>query len=180
MSISIVACPRCATLLLHDTVQCHPCKHIIRPDRVGELRESALPSDDAVQKDLEKCKQCGETYRTGLVRCWSCGAFTRPEIEAAYYRLLRGHARSLAAAGQRTDLKELTEEEARQSYEGDDDLSPLPAGDFLSPDVSAVDQDFELSDDFLMRDDVGIPPLLPAGFGDDDEDEPPPPRSSDR
>ncbi len=169
MSISIVACPRCATLLLHDTVQCHRCKHIIRPDRVGELRESALPSDDAVQKDLEKCKQCGETYRTGLVRCWSCGAFTRPEIEAAYYRLLRGHARSLATAGQRTDLKELTEEEARQSYEGDDDLSPLPVGDFLSPDVSAVDQDFELSHDILLRDDVAVPPPVFDSSEDDFE-----------
>ena len=34
------------------------------------------------------CRKCSEVNGVGLVRCWSCGAFLREEIEAIYHRML--------------------------------------------------------------------------------------------
>jgi DNA-directed RNA polymerase subunit M/transcription elongation factor TFIIS len=151
MSISIVACPKCGTLLLNDTAQCHRCRHVLRPEQAAHYREAALPSDAAVQEDLETCKQCGETYRKGLVRCWSCGAFTRRDIEEAYYRLLRGHAFSMAVAGQRHDLPEISPDEVRKGFWADDDsFRELTR----SPEVDAQDEDFELSGNISLREDT--------------------------
>lgn len=151
MSIAIVPCPKCNTLLLKDTVQCHRCRHVLRPELAVQFRDVSLPSDSAVQDDLETCKQCGETYRKGLVRCWSCGAFTRPEIEEAYYRLVRGHAHLQALADERLTLREITEEE-RSRYWSDEENSQYSAAQPLGEEISAVDDDFELSAHIRLKD----------------------------
>ena len=151
MSISIVSCPKCGTLLLNDTAQCHRCKHVLRPEQAAKFRDVSLPSDAAVQEDLEKCKQCGETYRKGLVRCWSCGAFTRPEIEEAYYRLLRGHAFSMSMAGQHHELRELTEEETRGRFWTDEEAMQRFVTPSRDMEVDAMDEDFELAGNLSLR-----------------------------
>uniref|UniRef100_A0A7C2JWQ0 Uncharacterized protein n=1 Tax=Schlesneria paludicola TaxID=360056 RepID=A0A7C2JWQ0_9PLAN len=104
MTISIVTCPQCNAMVLSDAAHCHVCNHsfVEDPGRVAEPH--ALPTDHLVADDLETCRHCGETYRTGLVRCWNCGQFTRAEIRAAYDQMLKVQTRSLA---QRVDLKEL-------------------------------------------------------------------------
>ena len=33
------------------------------------------------------CPQCGEKVRGGLVRCWNCGAFMRPDVAARYAQM---------------------------------------------------------------------------------------------
>ena len=35
----------------------------------------------------DPCPSCGVLVRRGLVRCWNCGSFMRPEIAAAYERM---------------------------------------------------------------------------------------------
>ncbi len=84
MAIQIINCPSCGTFLLDDTAECHSCGHVLNENRAAETQRHSLPTDAAVDDDMEACTNCGETCRKGLVRCWNCGAFTRPDIEAAY------------------------------------------------------------------------------------------------
>lgn len=164
MSISIVSCPKCHTFLLSDTAQCHRCRYVINPTQAAQFRDASLPSDAAIQQDSERCRQCGETYRKGLVRCWSCGAFTRPEIEDAYYRLLQGHAQSVNAAGKHYELPEISQEDILRQYQAED-MARQPV---QTQEVAAMDEDFELTGNLRLLDDrptsaeVGPIPLIPA------------------
>ena len=92
MKMQIVSCPHCGTSLLEDSEQCHGCGHALehqpeaqKPTKLSGLK--TLPTDNAVDEDMEACPSCGETCRTGLVRCWSCSTFLRPEIEASYRKM---------------------------------------------------------------------------------------------
>src|SRR5262245_53219044 len=148
MSISIAACPKCGTFLLSDTAQCHRCRHVIHPDQASNYRDSSLPTDAAIQQDMERCRQCREACRKGLVRCWSCGAFTRPEIEAAYYRLLQGHQQT--PSKQRYELPELSIQEVRQQFWAEEDLQRGGTRPAMTAEYMAVDDDFELTGSFSL------------------------------
>ncbi len=87
MNISILTCPQCNAMVLNDAARCHVCDHVLDHEREEDDHVPTLPTDHAVAEDLETCTGCGETYRTGLVRCWNCGAFTRQEIKDAYDRM---------------------------------------------------------------------------------------------
>lgn len=152
MSISIVACPKCGTFLLNDSAQCHRCRHVINAELATQFRDTALPTDAAIQQDMERCRQCGETCRKGLVRCWSCGAFTRPEIEAAYYRLLQGHSSAVNSANQKYELPEISAEEGKRIW-GKEDRPAAPVS-AQSSETAAVDDDFELTGDLRLLEDV--------------------------
>ena len=84
MAIQIISCPACGTFLLEDTADCHACGHVLNANQVETTQHRSLPTDQAVDEDMDLCPTCGESCRKGLVRCWNCGAFTRPEIEASY------------------------------------------------------------------------------------------------
>src|SRR4051812_23831582 len=84
MAIQIINCPECGTFLLDDTAECHACGHVLNADLAETTRRSSLPTDQAVDDDMDVCSTCGESCRKGLVRCWNCGSFTRPDIEKAY------------------------------------------------------------------------------------------------
>ena len=86
MAIQIINCPSCDTFLLDDTAECPECGHVVHADRAAKTQHQSLPTDAAVDGDMEACPKCGETCRQGLVRCWSCGTFLRPDIEASYLR----------------------------------------------------------------------------------------------
>ena len=91
MKMQIVSCPKCGTNLLHDTAQCHACGHVIDQRSAAQLKQiksRQLPTDNAVAGDMQDCPSCGETCRMGLVRCWNCSTFLRPEIEASYRQKL--------------------------------------------------------------------------------------------
>jgi len=152
MSISIVSCPKCNTFLLSDTAQCHRCRHVLHEDRAEQFRDASLPSDAAIQQDSERCRQCGETYRKGLVRCWSCGAFTRPEIEDAYYRLLQGHAQHVDSVGQHYELPEITTEQIRLQYQAEDRQQAAESA-VRTQEFAALDEDFELSGNLRLLED---------------------------
>ena len=89
MSVSIVPCPSCNSLLLSDTVQCPTCKHILDPERATDLPEIRLHSDSDSQSAAAEveCPDCGEMVRSELVRCWRCGAFLRSEIAETYQKM---------------------------------------------------------------------------------------------
>ncbi len=86
MAIQIINCPSCETFLLEDTAECPECGHVVHAVRAEETQRRSLPTDAAVDGDMEACPKCGETCRQGLVRCWSCGSFLRADIEASYMR----------------------------------------------------------------------------------------------
>ncbi len=86
MAIQIINCPSCDTFLLDDTAECPECGHVVNADRAANTQRRSLPTDAAVDDDMGACPKCGETCRQGLVRCWSCGTFLRPDIEASYLR----------------------------------------------------------------------------------------------
>ena len=89
MKMHIVSCPHCGTYLLHDTAQCHACGHVIdqrSASQFKQIKNRELPTDGAVSDDMKECPNCHETCRNGLVRCWNCSTFLRPEIEESYRR----------------------------------------------------------------------------------------------
>ena len=86
MAIQIINCPSCDTFLLDDTAECPECGHVVNANLAANTQHHSLPTDAAVDGDMEACPKCGETCRQGLVRCWSCGTFLRLDIEASYRR----------------------------------------------------------------------------------------------
>lgn len=132
MTIAIATCPQCGTLVLNDTPECVQCHHVFDRQMAGKLSQ-ALPTDAAVADDLERCRHCGETYRKGLVRCWSCGSFTQDEIAASYAKMVANH-------GGRPPLAvELQEVNIPVEGLNLDESSPVAST------TNDDDQDFELS-----------------------------------
>jgi len=84
MSVSIVPCPQCNTLLLSDTIQCPTCKFVFDTDLAAELADvGGMVPQSAGEIP---CPDCGEMCRPELVRCFNCGGFLRDEIAQSYLR----------------------------------------------------------------------------------------------
>ena len=180
MTINIINCPACGTFLLDDTAECHSCGHILNADRATAPERNLLPTDQAVDDDMEVCSNCGESCRKGLVRCWNCGAFTRPEIEAMHRQRVESgseevdrnfdlpvlDATSITEADSRRHRHLATPEAllealpvAREEGDGSDDFE-------LSEDVqlSDIDEDaFDLADDIYLQSggETGVEAPLP-------------------
>jgi hypothetical protein len=88
MKMQIVSCPRCGTFLFQDTAECHSCGQVLHHTH-PPLRQRGAALDMGAADDVRACSNCGETCRAGLVRCWNCSAFLRPEIEESYRRMLQ-------------------------------------------------------------------------------------------
>jgi predicted RNA-binding Zn-ribbon protein involved in translation (DUF1610 family) len=55
------------------------------PSRGTPAEDAApLPSQAAVTASEHPCPECGEMVRSGMVRCYNCGAFLRKEIAQKY------------------------------------------------------------------------------------------------
>ena len=87
MSIQIVGCPSCNSFLLEDACECPVCGHVFDVNRAAITQSRPLPTDLMVNSDMDACPNCGENCRTGLVRCWNCSVFLKPEIAASYQRI---------------------------------------------------------------------------------------------
>jgi hypothetical protein len=146
MRTQIVSCPHCGVVLLDDSSECHECGHVLDKEAAIGLENRKLPSDKTVAAGLEVCANCGETCRTGLVRCWNCSSFLRPEIEASYRRMRQSGRYEI----ERVELPIIDASHVSQQ----DSLirrvsSPesfLSAHPYSTNDVEGGD-DFELSDD---------------------------------
>lgn len=88
MSVGIVNCPNCKSLLLPETAQCPSCHHVLHKDQTVNLSELKTHSEvkGTVSNEIP-CPDCGEMVRKELVRCFQCGAFLRKEIAESYQRM---------------------------------------------------------------------------------------------
>lgn len=96
MSVAIVTCPQCKSMLLSDTAQCPNCHHVLHADQKVNLSELKTHSQVTGSSSNEiPCPECGEMVRKELVRCYQCGAFLRKEMAESYQRM-RENAPSVA------------------------------------------------------------------------------------
>ena len=141
MSVSIVSCPSCQTLVLNDTAQCPNCQLILDPERMADIESTAAPAPRTEpRKRLEDpCPKCGEMVRRGLVRCWNCGEFMRGEIAQAYEQMQASQSPIIYS----------------RIPAGEVSVQPAPAGrtadDESTSDLYAQDEDFELSPEFSLQ-----------------------------
>ena len=151
MAIQIINCPSCDTFLLDDTAECPECGHVVNAGRAANPQHRSLPTDAAVDEDMEACPKCGETCRQGLVRCWSCGTFLRPDIEASYLQR-RGSASIEPMATFDMEVIEessVTEQDAIRRRHLATPESLLAAAP-LAFEEDSGDDDFELADDVQL------------------------------
>lgn len=88
MSVSIVTCPECKSLLLSDTAQCPNCHHMLHKHQTVNLSELKTHSEVMGSSSTDiACPDCGEMVRKELVRCYQCGAFLRKEMAESYQRM---------------------------------------------------------------------------------------------
>lgn len=122
MSVSIISCPSCKSLILSDTIQCPTCKHVLKE----EMADGIAPDLPAVERATDEipCPDCGEKVRKGLVRCWRCGGFLREDIAESYQKMLD--------APQKVVLSDASPPDAESSA------------------VTTTDDDFELADGLNM------------------------------
>ena len=139
MSVSIIACPSCNTLLLPDTAQCPTCHHVLIEVQRPEL--GAIPQAPVDPNEVEDaCPGCNELVRRGLVRCWNCGTFMKQEIAETYQRMQATPSQVIYS-----DVDEAAPE--TNGFEASSSETAFAANevDFeLAPDV-ADDDDFETS-----------------------------------
>ncbi len=141
MSVSIVTCPECKSLLLSDTAQCPNCHHMLHKNQTVNLSELKTHSEVMGSSSNEiACPDCGEMVRKELVRCYQCGAFLRKEMAESYQRM-----RESAPEPAAPPLHELTSRPVKSvpsapSIPLSSDLPPLADDDdfALGPGVTAV------------------------------------------
>jgi predicted nucleic acid-binding Zn-ribbon protein len=163
MTISIITCPQCNAMVLSDAARCHVCDHTFADDPGHIPEPPTLPSDHLVADDLETCRHCGETYRTGLVRCWNCGKFTRAEIKAVYDHMVSQHSRF---STQKVDLQELAPSVTKRSGPWKFEVTQPKAASEADGEFSASDDDFdfELADNVQLEDSRSATPAAPDTY----------------
>lgn len=138
MSVGIVNCPNCKSLLLSETAQCPSCHHVLHKDQTVNLSELKTHSEvrGTVSNEIP-CPDCGEMVRKELVRCFQCGAFLRKEIAESYQRM-----RESAPAAKSPTLREVgsASRTITSAAPASADLPPLADDDdfALGPGVTAV------------------------------------------
>ncbi len=148
MSVSIIACPSCRSLVLPDTAQCPNCGFVFDEKRVAAEGSAAAQAPAESTEEEVPCPGCNELVRKGLVRCWNCGTFMQQEIAETYRRMQVSPPRVIyseneegrpadggAFGGQVTDSGRLVEARppARTEVADDDDFDVgegLDEGDF--------------------------------------------------
>jgi hypothetical protein len=85
MSVSIIACPSCKSLVLPDTAQCPNCRFVFDEKRAA-VEPIATPPVEAPEEEIP-CPGCNELVKKGLVRCWNCGTFMQPGIAETYKKM---------------------------------------------------------------------------------------------
>jgi hypothetical protein len=85
MSVSIIACPSCKSLVLPDTAQCPNCGFVFDEKRAA-VEPPTLGRVEAAEEEIP-CPGCNELVKKGLVRCWNCGTFMQQEIAESYRRM---------------------------------------------------------------------------------------------
>lgn len=140
MSVSIVTCPQCKSLLLSDTAQCPNCHQMLHTHQTVNLSELKTHSEVMGSGPSEiPCPDCGEMVRKELVRCYQCGAFLRKEMAESYQRM-RENAPEVTAPTLREVSRTGRTMPSSSSGADSSDLAPLADDDdfALGPGITAV------------------------------------------
>ena len=140
MSVAIVTCPQCKSMLLSDTAQCPNCQHVLHTDQKVNLSELKTHSEFMGSSSNEiPCPDCGEMVRKELVRCYQCGAFLRKEMAESYQRMRENAPSVVTPALREVSQAVRTIPSVSQSVDSSD-LPPLADDDdfALGPGVTAV------------------------------------------
>lgn len=140
MSVAIVTCPQCKSMLLSDTAQCPNCHHVLHKDQKVNLSELKTHSEVMGSSSNEiPCPDCGEMVRKELVRCYQCGAFLRKEMAESYQRM-RENVPNVAAPALREISHAVRTIPTVSKSQDSSDLPPLADDDdfALGPGVTAV------------------------------------------
>ncbi|MEZ6131045.1 MAG: TIGR03067 domain-containing protein [Planctomycetaceae bacterium] len=85
MSTTFQSCPGCDSFILSDTYECPECGHVFDQERA---KTAAAQSEELKSQTMyDTCRKCGESVRSGLVRCWNCNTFMRKDVEARYEQM---------------------------------------------------------------------------------------------
>lgn len=152
MTVSIISCPSCKSMLLSDTLQCPTCQHVLKPEQMETPPDvktaSARRKPAAVE---EECPKCGEMVRRGLVRCWNCGTFMRKDIAESYRKMQQPAAPTgfhelpeVPTAGKSKGVRSRESESGPSIDEDDFELDPEFA-------AQASDDDFETDVPFAAQ-----------------------------
>src|SRR5579872_3038349 len=87
MTVNILACPSCKSLVLPDTAQCPNCHHVFDERRATTTEYSPSANRTEAPEEEVPCPGCNELVRKGLVRCWNCGTFMQQDIAETYRRM---------------------------------------------------------------------------------------------
>ncbi len=82
MTTTFQSCPGCDSFILSDTFECPECGHVFDEARAAAAAD--VTRDIRNQSMYDSCRKCGESVRSGLVRCWNCNAFMRKDVEDRY------------------------------------------------------------------------------------------------
>jgi len=172
MIASILACPKCNTLIMEDTAICPGCHHVLKADHAA-LKQEVIATSEKFDGSKEiACRECEAMNRAGLVRCWQCGAFMQEEMERIYQQMQAKPASVISS-----DELAVEEIESEKTLEG----GPVSdEGDFeLAADVEIRElssDEFETAE-YLQQDESaeadGPIPMLdePSAAADDDDDQ---------
>lgn len=87
MSTTFQSCPGCDSFILSDTASCPQCGHVFDEARAVAIDRASKSEDMQKQQMFNTCRNCGESIRSGLVRCWSCNTFVRADVEKKHKQL---------------------------------------------------------------------------------------------
>ena len=107
MATSFQSCPGCESFILADTFECPECGHVFDEER--STAASDITQDVKTQNMYDACRRCGQSVRSGLVKCWNCNSFMRKDVEARYEQMQASPQRIIFSdvpADQRTELLE--------------------------------------------------------------------------
>ena len=85
----------------------------------------ALPGEELASKSEKPCPECGEKVRSGMVRCWNCGAFMNRDLEAKFQKM-QAQPKKIMLSMSDGDAKGragMTTEPAAKVEEEDDDFT---------------------------------------------------------
>ncbi len=151
---SIVTCPKCQTLVLSDTVQCPGCKTVLIESRSHEVAPisantvSVVSNHDSINE--HPCRECGVMVRKGVVRCFNCGTFTNPDIEAKFIEKQDSQMQIMYSELEDSDEKGFAD--SRSNSSSDTGFHTSDFNDSSARDEGDPDDDFQLSDDIEMLD----------------------------
>jgi hypothetical protein len=86
MTVNILACPSCKSLILPDTAQCPNCHYVFDEQRATTAEYTPASRAEAPEEEVP-CPGCNELVRRGLVRCWNCGTFMQQDIADSYRKM---------------------------------------------------------------------------------------------